>query len=231
MDGLISRVRENWPTVLLTHCRTASDLLFDPVAVREANRVAPAMGVPAHFLVQLLQVEDTRFSVHFGIDPIAVLRAATANGTGIGVVQGASTITQQLYNIKQEARGIERRAGTAYKMQQAIWALAEEAHRSKREILREYIDTIYWGRSYHGIDAAASGYLRTSREKLTAAQGFFLVERIASPNRFITGRVSDLLQRSPIATLLAQDRNAREELAAIYDEHFGSGHELRRLLG
>lgn len=182
------------------------------------------------FLVQLLQVEDKRFFVHPGVDPIAILRAITANGTGTGALQGASTITQQLYNIRQDAKGIERSRGTSHKLSQSAWALRKEMHLSKREILSEYLDTIYWGRSYYGVDAAASGYFQTSRDKLTVAQGFFLVERLASPNSLIVGRVLSLLRRSPIAAMIAQDVSAREELLVVYEEHFPCGDELRHLL-
>ena len=111
-----------------------------------------------------------------------------------------------------------------------MWALAKETHSSKRQILSEYLDTIYWGRSYYGIDAATLGYFRTSRDRITIAQSFFLVERLASPNLLITGRVRALLSRAPIATLLAQDASVQAELIAVYDEHFGLGDEFSKIV-
>ena len=226
----MTRAKGRWSEVLLSYCPDISDLLFGSVAEKGAVKLAPAMGVPVHFLLQLFQVEDKRFIVHPGVDPIAVLRAATANGTSTGVIQGASTITQQLYNVQRMAKRKARHRGPTYKVGQTAWALAKERHSSKREILSEYLDTIYWGRLYYGIDAAASGYFRTDRDKITVAQGFFLAERLASPNMLSIGRVQTLLQRASIAEMFAQDANARGELTDIYEEHFRCGDGLRQLL-
>jgi membrane peptidoglycan carboxypeptidase len=167
--------------------------------------------------------------LHPGVDPIAIVRALAANGIETGVLQGASTITQQLYNIRQEARGIWRKRTLLSKLSQAVWALAEETRRSKREILREYLNTIYWGRSYYGIEAAASGYFGTTKENLTIAQSFFLVERLASPNIVIIDRVAALLKRSSILALFSQDAVAWGELVFIYHDYFRYGDELCRL--
>jgi membrane peptidoglycan carboxypeptidase len=201
--------------------QVASELTFNPIVTAKATRVAPIMNVPAYFLVQLLQIEDKRFFLHPGVDPIAVVRASAANIVGYGVVQGASTITQQLYNIRRDEKGLARHKGVTNKVLQTAWALAKDARSSKLEILEEYLGTVYWGRSYRGIDAAALGYFNTTRDQLTPAQSFFLAERLAGPNIIIVDRVRALLRRSPILRLLSEYGDSWEELSAIYDEHFG----------
>lgn len=186
--------------------------------------------MPEHFIVQLLHIEDKRFVLHPGVDPLAVMRAIVANSTKSGVLQGASTITQQLYNIRRNAQSVHRRRGLVNKASQAAWALVEEAHRSKIEILKEYLNTVYWGLSYHGIDEAASGYFGTTRERLTVAQSFFLVERLANPNSVRISRVEALLQRNPISEVLLRDPQTREEFVTLYDKHLHCGDSLREFL-
>ncbi len=215
-----------WPTNLLRACQATSEWVFDISVATAATRFAPALGVPKHFVVQLLHIEDKRFLLHPGVDPIAIVRAVVANSTRTGVIQGASTITQQLYNVRQEEKDIRRR-GFANKVRQAAWALAKEARRSKFEILEEYLRKVYWGSNYHGVDEASSGYFGTSREKLTAAQSFFLVERLAAPNFVRLSRVESLLKRHFVLELLSGHAGACEELVALYDEHFHCGNELR----
>lgn len=168
-------VRTRAKSLLFDTCQVVSESLFTAPVSRTASHLAPVLSVPDYFLAQLLHIEDKRFTLHPGIDPIAVVRAIAANGTRTGVLQGASTITQQLYNVRQDEAGreIAHRRGLKNKIRQVAWALAEESRRSKFEILEEYLSTIYWGFSYQGIDEAASGYLGTTREKLSVAQSFF----------------------------------------------------------
>jgi membrane peptidoglycan carboxypeptidase len=213
-------------------CQLISESLFNSLVSRTADRLAPTVSVPRHFLVQLLHIEDKRFILHPGVDPIAVVRAMAANGTRTGVLQGASTITKQLYNVRQDRNTVygARRRGLRNKLRQATWALAEEARRSKFKILEEYLSTIYWGFSYQGIDEAASGYLGTTREKLSVAQSFFLAERLASLNLALPSRIGSLLRRHAIMKLFSHQREARDELVVIYDKHFQCGNKIHKLL-
>lgn len=201
---------------LFTCRQSSSELAFGSVVEIMASRNAIKLKVPEHFLVQLLSIEDKRFFYHCGVDPIAIVRAMTANCIGRGVLQGASTITQQLYNAQQSAKGYQRYRTLSEKVSQATWALAEELRHSKIEILSEYLETIYWGRSYIGIDEAAAGYFHTTREQLTIAQSFFLVERLASPNLVLINRIEELLQKQSIAKFFVNNTDARAELAEIY---------------
>lgn len=224
------RTVEPRPTTLLGVCQIASESIFNSMVTTAAGRFASALDVPEHFLVQLLHIEDKRFLLHPGVDPLAIVRAVIANGTRSGAIQGASTITQQLYNVRRDAKGVRRRRGLVNKGFQAAWALSEEAHRSKFDLLEEYLNTVYWGLSYHGIDEAVSGYFETTRERLTVAQSFFLVERLASPNSVLPGRVQSLLQRKSISEVLLRNLETHEELVALYNEHLRCGDKLHELL-
>lgn len=221
---------ENRFAALLYSHQSASELIVSSATVERATLAATCMNVPVHFLLQLLQVGDKRFFYHPGVDPIAIIRAIIANSTGTGATQGASTITQQLCNVRLNAKGIYLHRTPTYKVLQIAWALIQEILRTKYEIISEYLDGIYWGRSYYGIDAAAWGYFRAVRDEITVAQSFFLVERLASPNLLIINRVRALLQGRTIVTMFVNDTRAREELVTIYEEHFQSGDQLSDLL-
>ena len=188
------------------------------------------MQTPPHFIYLLLTVEDKRFVWHSGIDPLAAARAALHNLTGRGGLQGASTITQQLYNVTREEAGLRRSRTMPAKWRQGLWALGHQCRHSKREILATYLDRVYWGRSYHGLDAAARGYCGVTRPALSLAQSFFLVERLATPNRLRPRRIAALLRRRSIAPLFARRIGARAELLSLYDRHFAAGARLRQEL-
>jgi penicillin-binding protein 1A len=158
------------------------------------------------------------------VDPLAVARAALANLIGSTELEGASTITQQLYDARRELEGAPRPRTLGRKVRQAAWAFRESARRSKVEVLRDYLGIVYWGRSFYGLDAAAAGYFRTDRQKLTVAQGFFLAERIASPNVVLLNRIVDLMHRRFVVEIF--DDDSFRELISVYDDHFHCGHEL-----
>lgn len=228
-ERYVRTAAEPWHTTLLGVSQIASESIFNSMTTTAASRFAPALNVPEHFLVQLLHIEDRRFLLHPGVDPLAIVRAVVANSTRSGAIQGASTITQQVHTIRWHAKGVRRR-GLLNKAFQAAWALAEETRRSKFDILKEYLSTVYWGLSYHGIDEAASGYFRTTRERLTVAQSFFLVERLASPDSVLPGRIQSLLQWKSISEILLRNPKTHEEIVALYNEHLRCGDNLHNLL-
>ncbi len=148
----------------------ASDRLFGPFVHKSALKYSIVLNTPDHFIEMLLLIEDKRFSLHCGVDPLAVARALAFNLRG-GVLQGASTVFQQIYNIRTRRTSVHgRRRTIGTKIRQSSWALFHSAFISKAALLREYIDTVYRGKSLYGIDDAADAYFRTSRESLSAAQ-------------------------------------------------------------
>lgn len=195
-----------------------------------AKQFYKELSVPHHFLAQLFIIEDKRFILHPGIDPIAIIRATLVNTGSKKVYEGASTITQQLYNVYQEKSGNVYKRRIIDKLKQASWALKTDASWSKSKILSEYLENVYWGRHYYGIDEATSGYFKSKRQDITIAQSFFLAERIALPNIVDTQRIIVLLNQPMISSIFLQNPSYFNQLIEIYEEKFQCGDKLCQFL-
>ena len=135
--------------------------------------------LPEHFVDALLATEDRRFFMHFGIDPIGIIRAAKSNYAAGKIVQGGSTITQQLAKISylSSEKSFER------KMKEAVAVLRLEAALSKREILERYLSRAYFGEGCFGLRAAARHYFKRDVSELTVPQSAMLVALLKSPSQ------------------------------------------------
>ena len=198
------------------------------LVARKATEYSRILAIPDYFVELLFWVEDKRFALHFGVDPIAVGRAIAFNLLRRSVRQGASTITQQVYTIRV-SRFCRISRSFPYKLKQIGWALCASAAMDRVSILNEYLSTIYWGRSYHGLDEAANGYFNTKRGFLSVAQSFFLAERLASPNRVSVRRILNLLQRLPIKSALSQNGVHLFDIVKLYEDIYGCGGEMWQL--
>ncbi len=208
----------------------ASDRLFVTSVSKSARRYSSILNTPDHFVEMLLLIEDKRFSFHCGVDPLAIARALVFNLRG-EALQGASTISQQVYNTRTKRTLIEVRTRTVgWKIRQSTWALYHSAFISKANLLREYIETVYWGRSLYGIDEAAHAYFQTDRKSLSVTQSFFLAERIAMPNRFSINRISSLMKRRAIRDALHRRHTSGRDIALLYGNFCNWGGEVWQLL-
>lgn len=198
-----------------------SDRFLESRICSDAETFAPSLNVPPHFLQMLLVVEDKRFGSHCGIDPVSIARALICNMFKYGDLQGASTITQQLYDIlmSQEDPTYFRPRRYSRKIKQSCWSLKKEIKDTKIEILREYLSSVYWGRAYYGIDAACQGYFKRRKSSVSVAESFFLAERLANPNRAYVSRIESLLARPGVRGLMQAGSCSREEVRRIYDAH------------
>lgn len=135
---------------------------------------------PDILLKAVLATEDRRFYYHWGIDPIGTLRALTVNTRDGGVVQGGSTITQQLAKnlFLSNERSLERKIREAFL---AIWL---ETHFSKQEILKLYLDRAYMGGGAHGVVAAANFYFGKTLPELSLAEVAMLAGLFKAPSRY-----------------------------------------------
>ena len=193
-----------------------SDRIFAGFAARFARRYASDLDAPEHFVEMLLLIEDKRFSLHCGIDPIAIVRALVFNLRG-RFLQGASTIPQQVYRTRSRQAGVtSHRRTVREKVEQSIWSIYQSLLTPKEVLLRQYIDTVYWGKSLYGLDAAARAYFQTGRNALSVAQSFFLAERIAMPNGLSLRRVSNLVNRRAIRDSLRRRSTSEEDVALLY---------------
>ncbi|MBL8589235.1 MAG: penicillin-binding protein 1A [Methylobacteriaceae bacterium] len=140
----------------------------------------PLDALPDHLIKAVLATEDRRFYEHFGIDVIGTLRAVTVNARSSGVVQGGSSITQQLAKnlFLSNERTLER------KVKEAFLALWLEFHLSKKEILKLYLDRAYMGGGAFGVQAAAEFYFGKSARDLTLAESAMLAGLFKAPTRY-----------------------------------------------
>ncbi|MBW6463656.1 MAG: PBP1A family penicillin-binding protein [Bacillota bacterium] len=145
----------------------------------EQNRILVVLNeIPDHVQQAFIAVEDERFLSHFGFDIIGSLRAAYANFRAGEIVQGASTITQQL------AQNAFLTSETTYKRKiQEIWlALQLERSYGKEEILEMYLNRIYFGNGAYGVEAAAQTYFDKSIGEVNVAEAAMLAGAVRSPN-------------------------------------------------
>ncbi|CAK0762570.1 peptidoglycan glycosyltransferase PbpC [Gammaproteobacteria bacterium] len=133
--------------------------------------------VSPNFFTLLLAYEDRRFFQHFGIDPVAALRAAGQNLAAGRVVSGASTLTMQV------ARLLEPRARTFHaKLIETLRALQLEVHFSKHEILAMYLLLAPYGGNVEGIRAATLTLLGKGPAELTPGEAALLVALPRAPS-------------------------------------------------
>ena len=140
----------------------------------------PLDEFPDHLVKAVLATEDRRFYEHFGIDIQGVFRAFVTNTQAGGVVQGGSTITQQLAKnlFLSNERTYER------KINEAFLALWLEAHLPKNEIFKLYLDRAYLGGGAFGVDAAARYYFGKSVRDLNLAEAAMIAGLFKAPTKF-----------------------------------------------
>jgi penicillin-binding protein 1A len=135
--------------------------------------------MPPWLPMAVLATEDRRFYSHFGVDPQGLARAALANFRAGRVVQGGSTITQQL------AKNVfltNERSG-ARKIQEMLLAFAIERRFSKEEILTIYLNRVYLGAGTYGVEAAAQRYFGKSARGVNAHEAAVIAGLLKAPSR------------------------------------------------
>jgi penicillin-binding protein 1A len=164
--------------------------------------------LPEHLVKAALATEDRRFYEHWGIDPQGLFRAVVANARANGVVQGGSTITQQLAKnlFLNNERSLER------KIKEAFLALWLESRLSKREILKLYLDRAYLGNGVFGVQSAAEHYFGKNVRDLTLAEAAMIAGLFKAPSKFspnvnlpaARARAADVLSNMVEAGFLTQ---------------------------
>jgi penicillin-binding protein 1A len=171
----------------------------------ERRYLVPFERIPPHVRQAFLASEDADFYQHRGVDPISIARAVWANVRAGGVVQGASTITQQLVKILllTPERRVER------KVKEAILAVRLESKLDKDQILHMYLNEIYFGAGAYGVQAAARTYFRVDAEDLSVAQAALLAGLPQKPSDY-----------NPRRNLPAALRRQRYVLRRMLEEKF-----------
>jgi penicillin-binding protein 1A len=137
------------------------------------DRISPLM------LSAIVAVEDQRFYRHHGLDPIRIAAAAWRNVRSRRIVEGGSTITQQLARASQ----LSSRRTFARKLREVMIASRLEQRYSKRQILEAYLNTVYFGEGYYGVEAASRGYFGKTAAQLEPHQAALLAAVVRSPSR------------------------------------------------
>ncbi len=144
------------------------------------RQAVPIDQLPDHLIKAVLGTEDRRFFDHYGIDLWGLTRALTQNARANGVVQGGSTITQQLAKnlFLSNERTLQRKINEAFL---AIWL---ECNLSKNEILQLYLDRAYMGGGTFGIAAASEFYFGKNVKDVSLAEAAMLAGLFKAPSKF-----------------------------------------------
>jgi len=184
-DGQISRLRDASSGGDLALVRLDAALIASIYPTHNEDRVLVRRADLPDLLVEtLLAVEDRSFFRHIGVDPRAIARAGWRNLRAGGVVEGASTLTQQLVKnfYLTKDRTWERKLNEAY------MAILLERRYSKDEILQAYANEIYLGqdgsRAIHGFGLASRFYFNRELDELSVAETALLVGLIKGPSRY-----------------------------------------------
>lgn len=145
-----------------------------------ARTVVPFDEIPQVMRDAMLAAEDAEFYQHPGIDSVGLLRAVVTNLRRGELTQGASTITQQVVKnlVLSPERSIRR------KVQEALLAFRLEENLTKDEILSIYLNEIFFGVRYYGVEAAAQYYFGHSVRDVTLEEAAVLAGLVQSPNRY-----------------------------------------------
>jgi penicillin-binding protein 1A len=171
-------------------------------------------SLPPYLVQAVLSTEDRRFYSHWGIDPLGLIRASFRNAEAGSVVEGGSTITQQL------AKNLFLSPKRTYvrKLEEVVYAIWLEQRFSKDEILELYLNRVYFGGGTYGIEAASRRYFGKSSRFVTLSQAALLAGLLKAPSRYsptrsvklANARVDEVLNNMVEAGFLSpeQARNA-----------------------
>jgi penicillin-binding protein 1A len=162
----------------------------------------PLEEIPDMMIKATLATEDRRFYEHFGIDVMGTVRALAENARHDSVVQGGSSLTQQL--AKNMFLSPER--SLSRKIKEALIAVYLEAHFTKPEILKLYFDRAYLGGGSYGVEAAAQFYFGKSIRDVTLPEAAMLAGMFKAPTRY-----------APHVDLAASRRRADEVLTNMVE--------------
>jgi penicillin-binding protein 1A len=171
--------------------------------------------LPAYVPEAIVAIEDRRFRSHFGVDPIGLVRALIENFKAGHVVQGGSTLTQQLAKnlFLQPDRTIER------KLQEVVLAIWLEARYSKDEILQLYVNRVYFGGGAVGIEKAAQTFFGKSARDVTLSEAAILAAVLKAPTTY-----------NPLTHPDAAAGRSQEVLTDMVNEGFISREEALRAI-
>ena len=178
----------------------------------EQNRVLiPLEEIPTHLVDAIISIEDRKFYSHWGIDMFGIMRATVSNIKAGRIVQGASTITQQL------ARNlfVMFDVSISRKVKEGILALKIERTYSKDEILEMYLNQIYFGSGAYGVEAASREFFGKGVKNLTLGEATLLAGLPKNPRDYSPHYHLDrsLERRQIVLQAMVDNRTLTQEVA------------------
>ena len=157
-------------------------------SIQSSESFTPIDELPDLYLQAVVAVEDHRFYAHPGFDAIATARALVNDLKAGAIVEGGSTITQQLAKntLFTQEKHLARKAAEMFA------ALAIEKQYNKEQIFEMYVNTIYFGSGHYGIGEAAQGYFGKTPLQLTDAEAVMLAGLPNAPSAYSPNSSPDL---------------------------------------
>ena len=136
--------------------------------------------IPKVMIDAVIAAEDTRFYKHWGVSLPDIMRAMMKNVLWMGIHEGASTITQQL----ARSQWLTRKQTLYRKMQEALLAVKIEHTYSKPEILELFLNHMFFGNNYYGIEAASRGYFGKPAAEMNVGEAALLAGILQGPTKY-----------------------------------------------
>jgi len=157
----------------------------------ERRIFVPLAHIPQALRDAVIATEDKRFYYHWGVDPIGIARATVQNYRRGRVVEGGSTITQQLTKVLflTPDKSMER------KLKEAVLALELERRYTKDRILEMYLNQVYFGHGAYGVEAAARTYYGKSVAELNVREAALLAGLPRAPTTYSPFEHSEVAKR------------------------------------
>jgi len=182
--------------------------------VSEENRIpAPLESISVYLREAVVAIEDSRFYQHHGIDPVGLVRALYRNVRAGRVVEGGSTITQQLAKNLY----LDPRRTIGRKLEELILTVQLERKYTKKEILEMYLNQIYFGQGAYGVEAAARTYFNKPARELGLAESAMLAGIPRAPSIY-----------NPVSNFQKAKERQAAVLARMTELGMISGEQARR---
>ncbi|MBS2000196.1 MAG: PBP1A family penicillin-binding protein [Cyanobacteria bacterium SZAS LIN-5] len=171
----------------------------------------PLGRVAKSFQQALIATEDRSFYHHPGVNPESIIRALLANARAGHVVQGGSTITQQL--VKNLYSGDSKRT-VLLKLREAVQAIELDRRYQKNKILESYLNFVYFGRGTWGIESAAERYFARHASDLDLAQSAYLAGIVNAPTRLSTHKADAISRQHEVLDNMVEEHYITKDAAS-----------------
>jgi len=180
--------------------------------------------IPPRVTESLVAIEDTNFFEHSGVNIDAIIRAIIKDIKAMALVEGASTLTQQLVKTMV----LTRDKKLIRKIKEVLLSLRLESLLSKEEIIERYLNQVYFGHGYYGIKTAALGYFHKELDQLTLKEIAMLVGLPRAPSfydptrnlKYSLIRANQVINRLNTLGWISEDEYNKSinELPVVYDD-------------